>query len=241
MTCTGLVEQRTLKMLMRVRSPPSTVSVVLAEAGCRSKAWCPALSQMLLTGEVVDTRGQSPAWCLTADPRHDQKLTLISWTVEPLLHTAGQAVWCEVWEKVRSQSAIPVIQKADPHLAESEPSTLGFEEHGRSCEKAFFCPWVRPCQHLTHVLRATGGLEGAATINELMVPEIRGELPLGHCARHRDTAGAGGEPDLARVPLPSGTRSRCLMWGVAVTVPEVTGSFHTDRAAGEVASLRNGG
>lgn len=90
----------------------------------------------MFTGEVVDTRGQSPAWCLTADPRHDQKLTLISWTVEPLLHTAGQAVWCEVWEKVRSQSAIPVIQKADPHLAESEPSTLGFEEHGRSCEVA---------------------------------------------------------------------------------------------------------
>lgn len=66
MTCTGLVEQRTLKMLMRVRSPPSTVSVVLAEAGCRSKAWCPALSQMLLTGitpEPCDSQASQQQRC----------------------------------------------------------------------------------------------------------------------------------------------------------------------------------
>ena len=87
----------------------------------------------MFIGEVVDTRGQSPAWCLTADPRLDQELTLISWTVEPLLHTVGQAVWCKVWESVRSQSAISIIQKADPHLAELGSSMLGCEEYRRRC------------------------------------------------------------------------------------------------------------
>ena len=41
MPCTGLVKQKTLKMLMRVRSPPGTISVVLAEAACRSKLGVP--------------------------------------------------------------------------------------------------------------------------------------------------------------------------------------------------------
>ena len=51
------------------------------------------------------------------------------------------------------------------HLVPSQhPSTLSL-----ASQKAFFCPWVRPCQHLTHVLRAARELEGAATINELMV------------------------------------------------------------------------
>ena len=39
----------------------------------------------------------------------------------------------------------------------------------RASQKASFCSWVKPFHHLTCGLRAAGGLEGAATIDELMV------------------------------------------------------------------------